>query len=82
MYITEGPNWQRHPTTGRLLGFQHDTQRHNDVQDKIKQKYLDKTNASKDKLEQILRTAETNQQLTMDERRLATELLRLQFQCP
>ncbi len=82
MYITQGPIWQRNPTSGKLVGFQHDTTRHNNTIAAIKQKYLDKTNRIKDKLELVQRTAEQNQQLTKDERRLVTELLRLQFQCP
>jgi hypothetical protein len=82
MYITHGPQWIRDPQTGRITGFQHDDNRHNAVKDKIKTEYLLKRNPSKDKLEKILSDAEKNQQLGKDERRLATQLLRLQFGCP
>ena len=45
---------------------------------KIKQDYFGKTNATKDQIEQTLIAANIGQA----DRRLTTELLRMQFQCP
>ena len=81
MYITEGPDWQRDPATRRLVGFRHDTTRHTNVIAKIRRDYLGKTNATKTAIEKVLTTAETNQEISQEDRRLAVEQLRLTFGC-
>ena len=76
MYIAEGPLWQRN-NAGNVTGFQHDKISHANVMAKIKQDYFG-TNATKDQIEQTLIAANIGQA----DRRLTTELLRMQFQCP